>query len=176
MHQQASQKLGSINRSIFEFFIDDKKQARTAEKELYLLRDQKMDYVSTSTIRPNALAVIKQLATKYKLGLIANQPKEMKQKFKNAHLEQYFTHFGVSKEYGLSKPDKKLFLTILQETKANPVRSALVDDNPERGLAPAKKLGFTTVWYRHNYWGDRTFSTSSIDYQITNLNQLLGIF
>jgi len=173
-HQQASKILGSINRNIFKILTKDKKKTKKAIEELYC-RYKKKNYTNNSPVRSDALLVIKKLAKNYSLGLVANQPEATKIKLKKSNLDKYFSHFGVSKEYKLSKPNKKLFLTILKETKAKPELSVFIDDNPERGLIPAKKLGFTTIWYRHNYWGKRPFSKSSIDYEISNLNELLKL-
>lgn len=174
-HQRASKILGPINRNVFTILIKDKKQAEQALKVYYSRHRKEVDYVGSSPLRPEVLAVVKKLAKNYSLGLIANQPKEMKEKLKRANLVKYFSHLGVSKEYGMSKPDAKLFLTILKETNADPLKSVFIDDNPERGLIPAKKLGFTTIWYKHSYWGQRPFLTTSVDYTITNLNELFQI-
>ena len=174
-HQRASKMLGPINRNVFTILIKDKKKAEQALKVYYFRHRKEVDYVGSSPLRPEVLAVVKKLAKNYSLGLIANQPKEMKEKLKRANLVKYFSHLGVSKEYGMSKPDAKLFLTILKETNADPLKSVFIDDNPERGLIPAKKLGFTTIWYKHSYWGQRPFLTTSVDYTITNLNELFQI-
>ncbi|OGY46525.1 MAG: hypothetical protein A3A24_03845 [Candidatus Buchananbacteria bacterium RIFCSPLOWO2_01_FULL_46_12] len=176
LHQKTSKMLGSINKNVFKLLLQNQKQAVQAAEEFYSRRRQEFDYVTAASIRPEARTVLKALAKKYSLGLIANQPRETKEKLRKAGLEKYFSHFGVSKEYQLSKPDKKFFLTILKETKADPFNSAIVDDNPERGLMPAKKLGLTTVWYQHDYWGSRHFIPNYTDYTVTKLEELVDIF
>ena len=49
----------------------------------------------------------------------------------------------------------------------------MIDDNIERGLMPAKKLGMKTIWFD---WGIRKDYPDWIDYKIQKLEDLLQIF
>ncbi len=112
------------------------------------------------------------LSRSYKLGIIANQHHSIINKLEKAGLLNYFTLADVSEDYHFEKPDPRLFTAVFSATGAIPTRSIMIDDNIERGLAPAKKFGMTTVWYKLREYSK---PLSSVDYTITNLIELENI-
>ena len=106
------------------------------------------------------------------MGLLANQPVSVKEKLDKAGVLQYFKFQDVSENFNLRKPDPEFFKAIFKAAGADPKESAIIDDNIERGLIPAKKLGMTTVWFKLE---DRE-AVNDIDFAVSNLNALLDIF
>lgn len=126
-----------------------------------------------SNVHPGTREVLETLAQEYKLGIIANQSTEARQKLIEADILSYFDFVGISHELKLSKPDPWIFEAAFEATGATPGKSVMIDDNIERGLAPAKKLGMKVVWYD---LGTRKDPPDWIDFRIENLDDLLSIF
>ncbi len=70
-------------------------------------------------------------------------------KIKGAGLSSYFSHIVTSGEFGIKKPDLRIFQHALQLSNANPHHSLYCGDNFGADIVPAKALGMTTVW-KHN--------------------------
>jgi HAD superfamily hydrolase (TIGR01509 family) len=171
---KASAAPGTLDRNIIACFLANRKQADAAGAEITARRKQETNYYQQAKVRPEAMETVRILSADYKLGLLANQSVKAREKFKEFGILPYFTHTGVSADYRLIKPDPRLWLEIFKETGANPRRSAVVDDNIERGLAPAKKFGMFTVWYKLRERGNIPIGV--VDYTITSLTDLLDIF
>jgi len=168
---EASGKIGSLNTNIIELLLKNEADKNNALLDIKS-RWKEIGYSEHRFIRPDAKIVLSELSKNYKLGMMANQPQDVKMKLEEAGLLQYFTHSNVSDDYGFHKPDPGLFKAVFKDTKANPKRSAMIDDNAERGLLPAKKFGMYTVWYRTGEESEK----KSVDAIINSLDDLLKIF
>lgn len=169
---KASGIVGHLDNNIISCFLFNNAQAETAKEEMSQRRKREVGYYQQS-IRAEALLVVKVLAESYKLGILANQPTKTKEKLTIAGLTPYFNHIGVSADYHFIKPDPALWQEIFKETGATPERSAVVDDNIERCLLPAKKFGMITIWYKLRERNDTP--KGIVDYTITGLGGLLDI-
>ena len=168
---EASTMLGGLTTNMIRLLVPDQIQQESAIKKVKTL-GKRADQCDYAFVRPEAKGVVENLSEKYNLGLLANQPISTKEKLKQAGVLQYFKFQDVSEDFKLKKPDPEFFKAIFKATGADPRKSAIIDDNIERGLIPAKKLGLTTVWFKLE---DRTIP-KSIDFTITKLNELLEIF
>jgi len=165
---KASAMLGSLTANMLKLTL---KNDRQVNKSLEFIKTN-WDGGKSSFVRPEAQEIVKNLEEKYNLGLLANQPVATKEKLKQAGVLQYFKFQDVSEDFNLRKPDPKFFQAIFKATGADPKKSAIIDDNIERGLLPAKKLGMTTVWFKLE---DRE-AVDNIDFTVSNLEELLEIF
>lgn len=173
LHIKASAMQDSIDRNLFLLILEDKKLAYEAAEKIVELRKKQLDPYKNHPIKPGTKVVVEALSKKYKLGVIANQPKITKGRFEHEGIAQFFQLYDMSEHHGMYKPQLKYFNFILGLTKADPNSSAFVDDNIERGLVPAKKLGMTTVWYEGINKGS---AKEAVDYTIHSLDELLDIF
>ena len=82
----------------------------------------------------------------YRLGVIANQPSQVRTALQRDGLVPYFETWGVSDDLGLHKPDPALFLRTLELAGAPPVRTVMVGDRLDYDMVPAKAAGMRTVW------------------------------
>lgn len=168
-----SSKKGNLSINILKYLIPDSLNFKKAKEE-YNSRKSKIRYYEDSKIRPETKDVLFKLAQRYQLGLIANQSVLAKEKLEKAGVYGLLHHQTVSDEHSLAKPDPKYFQAVFRETGAIPSKSALVDDNIERGLIQAKKLGMITVCYKFQ---DRyQMPNQYVDFTITSLTDLLKIF
>jgi HAD superfamily hydrolase (TIGR01509 family) len=82
----------------------------------------------------------------YRLGVIANQPTQVRTALERDGLVPYFEVWGVSEDLGLQKPDRALFVHALQTAGVDPGSAAMVGDRLDYDVRPAKAAGMRTVW------------------------------
>jgi len=174
MIPKANSMPGNLNENILNLFIHDKQKLYIARNFFAGRKHELIDATSLRSIRPEAKEVLEVLAKKYRLGLIANQPKATKSLLTEIGLSQYLSNFSVSDDHLYAKPDLRYFQEVLDECGTEADKSAMIDNNVERGIAPAKKMGMITVWYQ---LPDKSeIKNKNIDHKISNLLDLLKIF
>ncbi len=92
----------------------------------------------------DALNIIPQLYSKYKLAVVSDAWPSLKKVFDHAALSTYFTSFVISSILGVTKPDEKMYLTALKELNITPDKALFIDDNRINCLA-ALRLGIHTA-------------------------------
>ena len=61
-------------------------------------------------------------------------------------LESYFDVILTSGEFGVKKPDHRIFLAALKAIDADPLTCVFVGDSLQADILPAKELGMITIW------------------------------
>lgn len=124
--------------------------------------------------------VIKALAQKYELGIIANQLDGLKERLEAFGLLQYFKYIVSSWDVQVMKPDVRIFEYALQLSKCDkdPARAWMIGDRLDNDVLPAKKLGMKTVWIKQGFGALQKPESPSEepDYTISGLGELLKIF
>jgi len=174
MWSRASEMLGNLDNNVIKLAIKDPSKITEAIKLLNKKRSESLKYYDLLKIRPEAIEIIPQLAKKYKLGIIANQNIQAREKLEDAGLLSYFQNVDMSIDYKLTKPNPDFFKKIFEVTKANPKKSIMIDDNIERSLVPAKKLGMTTIWYKLE--DRKQLPSNVIDKTIESLSELSMLY
>ena len=59
----------------------------------------------------------------------------------------------ASAEEGLEKPDPRIFQLALSRAGCLPQRAVMIGDRLDNDIAPAKRLGFKTIWIRQGFGG-----------------------
>ncbi len=170
--EEASSIVGGLDDNIFTILLKDSERIEQAKSEIAKRKSEATPYSEQQRIRSEVKEVVAKLSEKYKLGIIANQHSSIKLKLEEAGVLQYFKNTDVSHDHQLDKPDLALFQAVFKQAGANPLHSVMIDDNIERGLAPAKKFGMTTVWYRLR---ERNVPDGIVDHIIKDLDELLNI-
>ena len=126
---------------------------------------------------PEAKAVLKVLSEKYKLGIIANQPKGTETRLIQYGIRPYFSLILSSAEEGLEKPDTEIFLRSLDRAGCKPEETVMIGDRPDNDILPAKALGMKTVRIKQGLGGIMPVLIEAMqaDHTIENLNELLDI-
>lgn len=102
---------------------------------------------ATAGIDQEVVALIGNLANKYKLGLLSNSSADfLRSILKQQQLEQYFKAIIISSEAGVIKPDPRIFELALQTLGSSPQETLFIDDSPTNAAA-AKKLGIDAITY-----------------------------
>src|SRR5262245_36399046 len=76
-----------------------------------------------------------------RLGLAANQPREVLARLEAVGIAEYFDNQGVSGVYGYRKPDVRLFMRACEDLGVAPEECVMVGDRIDNDIVPAKLLG-----------------------------------
>ena len=128
---------------------------------------------------PDAKKVLTALKTHYKLGIIANQPLNTRNRLENEWgLAQYFDLMIISAEVGFSKPDPRLFREALYKAQTTADRCVMIGDKLTNDIAPAKALGFTTLWVQQEWGGMQTVTSPELqpDFTAEKISDILPYF
>jgi putative hydrolase of the HAD superfamily len=85
-------------------------------------------------------------AAGYRLGVIANQPSQVRAAMTRDGLVGFFEVWGVSEDLGLQKPDPALFVHALRTAGVRPGRAVMAGDRLDYDILPAKAAGMRTIW------------------------------
>jgi HAD superfamily hydrolase (TIGR01662 family) len=91
----------------------------------------------------------------YRLGVIANQPSQVREAMTRDLLVPYFEVWGVSDDLGLRKPDPALFVHAVRTAGASPDDTIMVGDRLDYDIRPAKAAGMRTIWVLRGEAPDR---------------------
>ncbi len=128
---------------------------------------------------PEALQILKVLKAHYKLGIIANQPLNTRKRITEEwKLAEYFDLMIISAEVGFSKPDPRLFNEALYKANTTADKCVMIGDKLTNDIAPAKALGFKTVWIKQEWGGLQTVTSPELepDYTLKKLTEILTLF
>lgn len=103
---------------------------------------------ATIDIIPGALDTLESLRTAgIRLGLITNGDAQgQRAKVRKAGLEPLFDSILVAGEFGVAKPDPRVFLHTLDRLQAGPHEAWMVGDNLVTDIGGAQAVGIPGVW------------------------------
>jgi HAD superfamily hydrolase (TIGR01662 family) len=133
---------GSFRRKLATRFLG-------AEADLDALEAIAAKYWSypATALYPDVSPCLKDLRGRgYRLGIIANQPSQVRGAMARDGLVDSFEVWGVSDDLGLQKPDPALFRHAIEVAGVEPGRSAMVGDRLDYDMAPAANAGMHTIW------------------------------
>ena len=89
---------------------------------------------------------LERLRGRYRLGVIANQPGDVRSALSRDGLTAAFEVWGVSDELGVGKPDPRLFELSVRTAGVAPTDAVMVGDRLDYDVRPAKAVGMRAVW------------------------------
>lgn len=96
---------------------------------------------------PKTDEVLKYLKEKYCLAMITNGASErQKIRLENARLNHYFDEIIIGEEYGVMKPDKRIFYEMCRRLELRPEQCVYVGDKVEYDMKGAAAAGMKPVW------------------------------
>jgi FMN phosphatase YigB (HAD superfamily) len=107
--------------------------------------------------------VLDRLAPRYRLGLVANQPRECRDHLAGLGLLDRFEVVVLSEEAGLYKPDPALFRLAIEQAGARPSGCLMVGDRLDADVVPANEVGMVTGWIRWPRRDDKGWRPSEPD-------------
>jgi HAD superfamily hydrolase (TIGR01549 family) len=133
-----------------------------------------------TTLFPETLSILKDLSSKYQLGLISNT---QGQRQSGTHrlsqfpdLEKYFQEIIIAGEDGIApKPDPQSFHLCLEALNLKPSEAVYVGDDFRIDICGAKVAGLHAIWLQHHSVKRSWPEVETLVPIITRLDPLLDI-
>ena len=126
----------------------------------------------------NASDVLKQLAKRYRLAIIANNVSDLlaKRILKKCRLEKFFPDVFVSSSVGYRKPHDAFMNHVLEEINVMPENCTVIGDRLNQDILIAQKNSMPSIWIKLSKHEDNV-SAKGIrpDYEIENISDLLSV-
>lgn len=121
--------------------------------------------------------VLKNLASKYKLGIIANQSAGTQERIEKWGIAKYFDVVIASAEAGCAKPDLRIFYMALEQANCLPEEAVMIGDRLDNDITPAKLLGMKTIWVRQGFAKYQSINNESErpNYIIDDIADILNV-
>lgn len=105
------------------------------------------DYMACHNLLPGMEQALERLASRYSLGILANQLRESVDALAALGLRRHFRVLAVSELIGMKKPDPEIFAWALEQADAAPDEAVMVGDRIDNDIVPARQAGLWTVWF-----------------------------
>jgi putative hydrolase of the HAD superfamily len=124
---------------------------------------------------PNVVTTLDKLKKKYKLAILSDAPKiQAWIRLSAMKMQDKFDIVVTFDETKAKKPNPKPFLYILKKLNLKAEECLMIGDSLKRDIAPAKKLGFKTVFAKYGYESGENARVKP-DYIINDIKELLRI-
>lgn len=125
----------------------------------------------------DARNVLETLSKKFRLGIIANQSGDLSARLYSFGIDKYFSTVISSSDYGIGKPDKRLFTIALEKSGIKAHNAVMIGDRLDNDILPANELGFTTVHIKQGFAKNQIPPTDSYKptYEVNNLTEILAL-
>ena len=152
-------------------------QYRTVVKK-YGFKDAAPYRHELETVYPDAERVLAALSERYHIGVIANQTDGLRGRLEEFGILGYFDTVISSWDYGVMKPDARLFRAALAEAGCEPCDAVMIGDRLDNDIFPAKSLGMGTVWIKQGFGAIGVPPNDDYvpDAEVSALSELLEVF
>lgn len=131
---------GPFTRRLVLRFVDGPDAERAIE------RGKALWSYPPDSLQPDVVPALETLRGSYRLGVLANQERWIRETMARDGLDPYFDVWAVSAEVGAEKPDSRIFEHALAEAGSPPERCVMVGDRLDNDIAAAGSHGMRTVW------------------------------
>ncbi|MFL5664229.1 MAG: MIP family channel protein [Ktedonobacteraceae bacterium] len=100
----------------------------------------------SSALYPDVKPTLTALATRYKLGIVADSPPSAQESLRRDELDDLFTVIALSDVVGMEKPNPQFYQYALEKAGVPANRAVHVGNRLDLDVRPAKQLGMRTVW------------------------------
>jgi HAD superfamily hydrolase (TIGR01549 family) len=97
-------------------------------------------------LQPDVRPTLETLSRSYRLGVLANQERWVREVLARDGLAGYFDVWAVSAEVGSEKPDPAIFEHALAEAGSPAERCVMVGDRLDNDIIPARRQGLKGIW------------------------------
>ncbi len=137
---QRGQLSGSLRTALATRFVPGGDRQRLSE-----LAQKYLNYPS-SALYPDVQPTLTALASRYKLGLVANSSENVLEDLRRDGLDKLFSVVALPSMAGVGKPDLRIFRYALEKAGVSAGRAVYVGNRLDNDLRPAQQLGMRTVW------------------------------
>ena len=108
-------------------------------------------YIAARQSVAGAAELLQAVRTRARVGIISNNLlEEQREKLRHCRLDVYCDALVVSEEFGVSKPDPKLFEIALSRLECAPHEAVMVGDSWPADVLGAIAAGIRPVWFNRN--------------------------
>jgi putative hydrolase of the HAD superfamily len=134
-----------LARTFSGLHIDNPRISEELADSFTTLREERVQ------LFPGAVQTLRALQERgIRMGLITNGNAEFQRpKICRFGLEQYFDFIQIESEFGVGKPDPRVFKHARDQFGVSPAQVWMVGDDLEFDMRPAQQLGLGTVWVNH---------------------------
>jgi HAD superfamily hydrolase (TIGR01549 family) len=161
---------GSFTRRLSLLFVSEKEYPRVVERghELWTYPPEALQ----ADVRP----ALEELRGIYRLGVLANQQRWIRQTMARDGIDGFFEVWAVSEEVGSEKPDPGIFEHALREAQTPAERCAMVGDRLFNDIVAARAHGMRGVWLLRGEAPDDPSpeQLAQVDLAIRSLQELPG--
>ncbi len=126
---------------------------------------------------PQAYEVLSKLASRYKIGVIANQSAGTEARLESYGLTSFISLCLSSAEVGLKKPNPAIFQLALERTQCEPHQAVMIGDRIDNDIRPTRSLGWKTIRVLQGFAKVQTprNSEEEADFTVSNLKEIMAI-
>jgi len=124
---------------------------------------------------PETLQVLGELRKNKHMALVTNgQASMQREKIERFGLRGFFDCVVIEEEFGIGKPDERVFRYVLNEIGVDPYDACMVGDNLSWDVAGPQQLGIRGIWFDKRRKGLPADSQICPDMIINNLSELIN--
>ena len=148
-----------------------------AAREFFGITENEQYSNEKEILYPDALSVIRKLSEKYKLGILANQPPNTRERLIADGLYDHFDICLLSDCEHLHKPDLSFFGLALTKADCRPEEAVMIGDRFDNDILPANKIGMKTARIAQGLFSvQRPLNDDyTADYELSSLADLLDL-
>jgi len=110
---------------------------------------------------PDAVQCLRELHSRYKIGIIANQPPGTEERLRGYGLLPHIDLVISSAEEGVAKPEPDIFELALRRSGCRPEEGVMIGDRIDNDILPAKTLGMHTIRIRQGFGRFRNITSDA---------------
>ena len=158
------------NRRIIDLFKEYDRPLDKTPKEIYAIYLKSFE--DNWCIFDDVYDTLEKLYNKgYKMGVISNGDLEQQtDKLARTGILKFFDIVTTSSEYDYSKPDPKLYESIIRRFNINKDQMIMIGDQVEKDVLPCLSIGIDAIWLNR-----KNKENSNNVKEIKSLNELLNI-
>jgi HAD superfamily hydrolase (TIGR01549 family) len=118
-------------------------------------RGRELWHYRPQDLQPDVRPALETLSRSYRLGVLANQERWVREVLARDGLDRFFDVWAVSAEVGSEKPDPAIFEHALAEAGSPPERCVMVGDRLDNDIVAARRHGLRGIWLLRGEAPDR---------------------
>jgi HAD superfamily hydrolase (TIGR01549 family) len=138
-----SEGIRDLRNRLFLQLLGLKEDLAAMISEMYV-----RDYPKVKTPVAGAIPLVKKLSRKFRLGVVSNGLSDVQYtKLETMGLRDLFSCVVLSEEFGIRKPDSKIFHHAVSFLHLQPAECLYVGDSYVNDVIGAKNAGMQTCWF-----------------------------
>lgn len=109
------------------------------------------NFAKNTYVFPKSDEVLKYIKSKYRIAMITNGNVDMqREKLKRSTIQYHFDTIMISGEFGIPKPDARIFLEMCRRLNVKPEECVYVGDSLKHDVSGSIGAGMHSIWIHPN--------------------------